>query len=158
MAKPLTPYQQKKSAQAWASQIHNNRHLQEEVAQADAHQLTTLLYTAILSHLKDSLSALNRQDNSAKNNWLDKALAGINELRVTLRHDLDPELAANLSDLYAYCGSLISQAKAKADSSPILEVIKLLAPIKAAWEQIAPEARQFREDLLKQQQAAGTTK
>lgn len=157
MAKPLTPYQQKKFANAWASQVKNNRHLQEEVAQADAHKLTTLLFTAILSHLKDSLSALNRQDASA-NTWLNKALAGINELRVTLRHDLDPELAANLSSLYDYCGVLISQAKAKVSQEPVLEIIKLLAPIKEAWEQIAPEAKQFREDLAAQQQEMSSEK
>lgn len=150
MVKPLTPYQLKKSAQVWASQVKNNRHLEVEVEQADAHQLTSMLYKAILAHLQDGLSALGREDNSAKNKWLDKALAGLNELRVTLRHDLNPELAANLTGLYSYCGQLIGQAKVKADEELIIEAINLLTPIKEAWEEISQEAKQFRTELAQQ--------
>lgn len=150
MARPLTPYQLKKSAQVWASQIQNNRHLEIEVEQADAHQLTNMLYKAILAHLQDGLSALNREDNAAKNKWLDKALAGLNELRVTLRHDLNPELAANLTGLYSYCGQLISQAKVKTNEEPLIEAINLLTPIKEAWEEISQEAKQFRAELTQQ--------
>ncbi len=34
---------------------------------------------------------------------------------------------------------------------PVFEAIHLLTPIKEAWESIADEARQFREDLAKHQ-------
>ena len=151
MVRRLTPYQVKKSAQAWASQVNHNRHLEAEVEDADAHKLTQLLYTAILSHLNDGVSAIDRKDDLSKNKWLGKAQAGLNELRVTLRHDIEPELAANLDNLYEYCGRLISQAKASNSDKPVFEAINLLAPIKEAWEDIADEARQFREDLAKQQ-------
>ncbi|WP_027849354.1 flagellar export chaperone FliS [Marinospirillum minutulum] len=151
MVRRLTPYQVKKSAQAWASQVNNNRHLEAEVEDADAHKLTQLLYTAILSHLNDGVSAIDRKDDTSKNKWLGKAQAGLNELRVTLRHDIEPELAANLDNLYEYCGRLISQAKASNLDTPIFEAIHLLTPIKEAWESIADEARQFREDLAKHQ-------
>lgn len=151
MVRRLTPYQMKKSAQAWASQVNNNRHLEAEVEDADAHKLTQLLYTAIISHLNDGVSAIDRKDNTSKNKWLEKAQAGLNELRITLRHDLEPELAANLDNLYEYCGRLISQAKASNLDVPIFEAINLLTPIKEAWVNITAEARQFREDLAKQQ-------
>lgn len=151
MVRRLTPYQMKKSAQAWASQVNNNRHLETEVEEADAHKLTQLLYTAIISHLNDGVSAIDRKDNASKNKWLNKAQSGLNELRVTLRHDIAPELAANLDNLYEYCGRLVSQAKASNSDTPIFEAINLLTPIKEAWESIADEARKFREDLAKQQ-------
>ena len=151
MVRRLTPYQMKKSAQAWASQVNNNRHLEAEVEDADAHKLTQLLYTAIISHLNDGVSAIDRKDNASKNKWLEKSQAGLNELRVTLRHDLDPELASNLDNLYEYCGRLIGQAKASNSDAPIFEAINLLTPIKEAWESIAGDARKFREDLAKQQ-------
>ncbi|GLR63034.1 flagellar export chaperone FliS [Marinospirillum insulare] len=153
MVRRLTPYQMKKSAQAWASQVNNNRHLEAEIEDADAHKLTQLLYTAILSHLNDGISAIDRKDDTSKNKWLGKAQAGLNELRITLRHDIEPELAANLDNLYEYSGRLISQAKASNSDAPIFEAINLLTPIKEAWETIADEARQFREELAKHQQA-----
>lgn len=151
MVRRLTPYQIKKSAQAWASQVNHNRHLETEVEEADAHKLTQLLYIAILSHLNDGVSAIDRKDNASKNKWLDKAQSGLNELRITLRHDIAPELATNLDNLYEYSGRLISQAKASNSDAPVFEAINLLTPIKEAWESIADEARQFRADLTKQQ-------
>lgn len=151
MVRRLTPYQMKKSAQAWAEQVNHNRHLEAEVEDADAHKLTQLLYTAIISHLNDGVSAIDRKDNASKNKWLEKAQAGLNELRFTLRHDLEPELAANLDNLYEYCGRLVTQAKASNSDAPVFEVINLLTPIIEAWESIADEARQFREDLVKYQ-------
>lgn len=151
MAKRLTPYQMKKSAQAWAAQVNNNQHLALEVEEADQHKLTQLLYTAIISHLNDGVSALDRQDDASKNKWLNKAQAGINELRVTLRHDLAPELATNLDNLYEYIGRLISQAKASNSDTPVFEAINLLTPIQEAWASIGEEARQYRADLLQQQ-------
>lgn len=151
MVRSLTPYQMKKSAQAWASQVNNNRHLEQEVADADPHKLTHMLYTAILSHLNDGVSALDRQDEASKNKWLGKAQAGINQLRVTLRHDLDSELSANLDNLYEYIGRLISQAKASNSDTPLFEAINLLTPIEEAWASITTEAREFRSDLIEQQ-------
>lgn len=144
-----TPYQMQKSAEAWASQVNNNRHLQTEVQEADAHKLTLMLYTAIISHLNDAVSAIGRKDEPSKNKWLQKAHAGVNELRATLRHDIEPELAANLDNLYEYSGRLISRAKASSKADPVIEVINLLTPIKEAWGSIADEARKFREDLVK---------
>lgn len=151
MVRRLTPYQMKKSAAAWAAQVNNNRHLETEVQEADAHKLTQMLYTAILSHLQDGIRAIERQDDLSKNKWLNKAQAGINELRVTLRHDIDPEFSGNLDSLYEYCGRQLGKAKAGRDTEPLLEVINLLQPIKEAWENVADEARKFREDLAQYQ-------
>lgn len=154
MTRPLTPYQRKKFANAWASQVHNNRHLETEVEQADAHQLTTMLFGGILNHLKDALSAATRQDVASKNQRLDKALTCVNQLRLTLRHDLNPELTSNLRRLYDYCGQLLSQAKAKVElTQPIVDVIELISPLKEAWEQITPEVRQFREEIATSEEA-----
>lgn len=154
MAKPLTPYQRKKFANAWASQVHNNRHLETEIEQADAHQLTTMLFGGILNHLKDALSAATRQDLASKNLRLDKALTCVNQLRLTLRHDLNPELTSNLKRLYDYCGQLLSQAKAKVElTQPILDVIELISPLKEAWEEITPEVRKFREEIASSEEA-----
>lgn len=145
----LTPYQMQKSAQAWASQVNNNRHLETEVQEADAHKLTQMLYSAIISHLSDGMRAIERKDETSKNKWLSKAQAGINELRLTLRHDIEPELSSNLDNLYEYCGRQISKAKASNKTDPVIETINLLTPIKEAWESVADEARKFREDLSK---------
>ncbi|MFK7160452.1 flagellar export chaperone FliS [Marinospirillum sp. MEB164] len=148
-----TPYQMQKSAEAWASQVHNNRHLEAEVEEADAHKLTLLLYTAILAHMKDALSAMQRDDQVAKVKWVNKAQTGINELRVTLRHDIEPEISMTLDSLYDYLGRQLAKAKAAKDAAPlVLECIRLLAPIKEAWEQVMDEARQFRAELATYQQ------
>lgn len=151
MVRRMTPYQMKKSAEAWASQVNNNRHLETEVQEADAHKLTLMLYTAIISHMNDGIRAIERNDDLSKNKCLNKVQAGINELRVTLRHDIDAEFSANLDNLYEYCGRQLGKAKAANDTVLITEVINLLTPIRDAWATSTTEARKFREDLAEYQ-------
>ncbi|WP_114418128.1 flagellar export chaperone FliS [Marinospirillum perlucidum] len=147
MARRLTPYQMKKSAQAWADQVNNNRHLEVEVQEADAHKRTSMLYKALLSHLQDSISALSRNDQVSAGKWLNKSQSCLNELRVTLRHDIEPEISRNLDSLYEYCGRLLAKAKATRNPEPVEEAVKLLTPIQEAWDQVHSEAMKFREDL-----------
>ncbi|WP_404417379.1 flagellar export chaperone FliS [Marinospirillum sp.] len=147
MVRRLTPYQMKKSAEAWASQVNNNRHLEIEVQEADAHQLTSMLYKALISHLQDGIRALERQDDISKNKWLSKSQTCLTELRATLRHDIEPDFAANLDNLYEYCGRQLGKAKASNKTEPVEECIRLLTPIQEAWDQVHQEAIKFREDL-----------
>ncbi|SFC14420.1 protein FliS [Marinospirillum celere] len=153
MPRPMTPYQMKKSAQAWASQVNNNRHLEMEVAEADAHQRTSMLYKAMISHMQDGIRALERQDEVSKNKWLTKAHTCFNELRASLRHDIEPEFAANLDNLYEYCGRQLAKARVANKVELVEECINLLTPIQEAWDQVHDEAMKFREDLAEYQKS-----
>lgn len=159
MRRPQTPYQMKKSAAAWASQVNHNQHLESEVQQADAHQLITLLYKATLSHLEDAQRGCTRLDAASRAKWLNKAQACISELRISLRHDLDAEFAATLDSLYDYAGRQLGNAKIQAATQAgfektqalVSEVIELLRPVAEAWQEVHPEAIKFREDLAEYQ-------
>ena len=151
MKRPLTPYQMKQSAQAWASQVSHNRHLEVEVAEADAHQRTSMLYKAMISHMQDGIRALERKDDASKNKWLTKAQTCFNQLRATLRHDINPEFAANLDSLYDYCARQLAKARVSNKVELVEECINLLTPIQEAWDQVHDEAMKFREDLAEYQ-------
>lgn len=159
MRRPQTPYQMKKSAAAWASQVNHNQHLESEVQQADAHQLISLLYKATLSHLEDTLRGCARQDAASRAKWLNKAQACISELRISLRHDLDAEIAGTLDSLYEYSGRQLVKAKIQAATDAgfaktqelVNEVLELLKPVAEAWQEAHPEAMKFREDLAEYQ-------
>lgn len=154
-----TPYQMKKSAAAWASQVNNNQHLQSEVQAADAHQLIGMLFKATLSHLEDAHRGSERQDAASRTKWLNKSIACLSELRISLRHDLAPELSANLDNLYEYSARLLGRAKVQATNEKgfaatrglIKEVQELLTPLQEAWDQVHQEALKFREDLAEYQ-------
>lgn len=150
MRKATTLRQQQLAAQMYSSQISNNKHLQTEVEEADPHKLIEMLFSAIVSHMQDGISAIERDDSASMNKWLTKAQAGVNELRISLRHDLDPEMAANLDNLYEYIGRQLGSAKAGKETALVEECIQLITPVKDAWTEIGPEARQFREDLERQ--------
>ncbi len=159
MRRRQTPYQMKKSAAAWASQVNNNQHLQTEVQSADAHQLISMLYKALFSHLDDAFRGCERQDSASKTRWLNKSIACLSELRISLRPDLDAELFTNLDNLYEYSGRLLGKAKIQAETPEgfqqtqalIQEVQALLRPVKEAWEEVYDEALKFREDLAEYQ-------
>lgn len=159
-----TPYQMKKSAENWASQVHRNQHLETEVNEATPHRLIQMLFNALLSHLENAQRGLERGDATSKATWLNKAQKCIGEARASLRFDLYPELAANLFDLYDYCERLLVQAKLKPlNPSSNLEAIALvketaalLKPIQEAWFETAAEAEAFRTDLIEKQRAAAS--
>ena len=159
MRRPQTPYQLKKSAAAWASQVNNNQHLQSEVQSADSHQLIAMLFKATLSHLEDAKRGSERQDAASKTKWLNKSISCISELRISLRHDIDPDFATNLDNLYDYSARQLAKAKIQPETSKgfvatqtlITEVLELLSPIQEAWDQVHQEATKFREDLAEYQ-------
>ncbi len=160
MKRRQTPYQMQKSAAAWASQVNNNRHLEQEVNEADGHKLIQMLYAALISHLDNAGRGLARGDGVSKTKWLSKAQACISEARASLRHDLSPEFAAVMFSLYEYAEQLLVKANLKPVTPSgnkqaialVAECYKLLKPLKEAWDETAEEARAFRVDLHERQQ------
>lgn len=160
MKRRQTPYQMQKSAAAWAAQVNNNRHLEVEVAEADSHKLIQMLFAALVSHLENAERGLLRSDFASKTKWLSKSQACISEARGALRHDVNPELSANLFSLYEYAEQLIIKAKLKPLTDEgnkegialVIECRDLMLPLKEAWDETAEEARTFRAELLEKQQ------
>jgi len=104
---------------------------------ADPHQLVSLLFEALLRHLKTAQGALDRNDVAAKGETLGKALRIIEEgLKAGLNVREGGEIAANLYQLYSYAVVRLTHANLRNDRVALQEVIDLLEPVAQSWQQI----------------------
>lgn len=111
------------------------------VAAADPHRLILMLMDGALERIAAARGCIERQDIVEKARLLNRAVAIIGELNGSLDLKVGGEIAANLSDLYAYMSR--SLLKANVENSVMLldEVSRLLREIRDAWAAIAPKVQ-----------------
>lgn len=107
---------------------------------ADPHRLVTLLMDGALERLASARGALEHGDTEAKNRLIHRAVAIVDELRASLNLQAGGQVAANLADLYEYCGRQLVRANLENRGELLDEVGNLLREIRGAWVQI-PAAR-----------------
>jgi flagellar protein FliS len=111
------------------------------VAGADAHQLVSLLFDALLQSLGAARLSLQAGDIPGKGRALGRACRLIEEgLKAGLNDAKGGELASNLRSLYDYCTVVLTEANLKSDVRKVEEVIGLMQPMADAWKQIKGDA------------------
>ena len=76
---------------------------------------------------------------TTKNKNTIKAIRILTELMISLNMEEGQEVALNLSLLYEYIAKRLLQAGRDMATGPYDEAIKLLSPLKEAWEAIASQ-------------------
>jgi flagellar secretion chaperone FliS len=107
---------------------------QEMQVQTTPGRLVVMLYDGALRFLHLGLDALQRGDRQAQGLNLGKAQNILVELMNTLDKSAGP-LADNLEALYRYCLKRLLIAHAEDRGEDIEEVMRLLLPLRDAWEQ-----------------------
>jgi len=107
---------------------------QEMQVQTTPGRLVVMLYDGAVRFLHLGLGALRRGDREAQGLNLGKA----QNILVELLNTLDKRaggLADNLESLYRYCLKQLLIANAEDRGENVEEVIRLLCPLRDAWEQ-----------------------
>jgi flagellar secretion chaperone FliS len=107
---------------------------QEMQVQTTPGRLVVMLYDGALRFLHMGLDALERGDREAQGVNLGKAQNIVCELLNTLDLRMG-DLAGNLASLYRYCLQRLLIANAENRGEYVQEVIRLLSPLREAWEQ-----------------------
>jgi flagellar protein FliS len=107
---------------------------QEMQVQTTPGRLVVMLYDGALRFLHVGLDALQRGDRPAQGLNLGKAQNILVELMNTLDKSAG-ELAYNLESLYRYCLKRLLIANAEDRGECVEEVIRLMLPLRDAWEQ-----------------------
>jgi len=110
---------------------------QSSVTLASPEALIVLLYTELLCCLAAAREALLLEDWHTKNKNTAKAVRIITELMLSLNMEKGEEIALNLVALYVHISKRLLQTHTDSDTAPFDEAIRLLAPLKEAWETIA---------------------
>jgi flagellar protein FliS len=107
------------------------------VTSAPPETLVVLLYSELLCCLISAREACRRNDAITKNKNTIKAIRILTELMISLNMEEGQEVALNLSLLYEYISKKLLQAGRDMATAPYDEAIKLLSPLKEAWESVA---------------------
>jgi flagellar secretion chaperone FliS len=107
---------------------------------ASPHRLIQMLLNGALDRLAQARGAMQREDVAQKGLLLGKAVSILGGLQASLDKSVDPEMTANLDSLYDYMQRRLLEANLRNDVTLVDEVTDLLQTIKAAWDEIAPQA------------------
>ncbi|MDT7524360.1 flagellar export chaperone FliS [Rhodoferax sp. TBRC 17198] len=103
----------------------------------DQHKLAALLFEGVLNSIAVARGAMARGDVLTKVNAVTKAIRILEEGLSTALDRVDGgELAANLSDLYAYCVRQLTLANVRNDDALMAEVSDLIQPIAKGWNEM----------------------
>ena len=114
-------------------------------AEAEPHQLISMLMEGALDRLLSARGCIERGDVVTKAGLLHRVGAIIDELRCSLDHTAGGTVAANLDRLYEYMMRRVLAANLKNDVAAIDEVLKLLRQIRDSWNAIPLQHRSSRK-------------
>ncbi len=100
-------------------------------------ELVVLLYDGLVRFLTEGRDAIARRDLYAKRTAIARGLAILGHLQSTVDREKGGEIAKQLAPLYAYISRRIVDANVKMDVEPLDEALRLIAPLREAWTEIA---------------------
>ncbi len=115
---------------------YKRTNLEAEIAVASPHRIISMLYAGLIERLAQAKGAIERKDYEYKADRLSKAKGIIGGLQSSLDRSYSPELYDRMYGLYNFMNRLLDQAAVSMDTAPIDEVVKLILPIKTAWDNI----------------------
>ena len=118
----------------------------EQAMTSDPATLVAMLYDKAVSCLRAAVQAIhsNEIETCWKNNH--RAQEIINHLFLTLDLEKGGEVASNLEALYGYMLLRLPDVDVNNDARVAEEVIELLEPLRASWNELAASSAGFKTD------------
>lgn len=117
-----------------------NAYKQNSVTTASPGELTLMLYNGCIKFVHQAKKAIEVKDIEARNKYVQKAQAILNELMSTL--NMDVALSKDMYNLYEYMYRQLTQANINNDVSILEEVEGLATDFRDTWKQVIQMNRQ----------------
>jgi flagellar protein FliS len=125
----------------YGANVYAQMGLETGVVAASPNQLIIMLYDGAISACRNAVTHMQNKDIEHKGEMISKAVLIIESgLRLSLDSKAGGEIAISLDALYLYMTKRLTLANIKNQPELIVEVIKLLQDLKAAWEAIEAKA------------------
>ena len=112
---------------------YKNIDLQARIEGASPYELILLLLQGARSHIASSINHIKHQQLSQKGERISKTISILDELRSALNHEIDPEMTANLDQLYDYIQRILFKANLDNNIDLLQEANSLLEQVHTAW-------------------------
>lgn len=103
-------------------------------------ELLLALYDGLFRFLNGARHCLAHGEPTKAREFLCKAHAIVSELYLALDHKVEPQLCANLASVYDFAMTRLTDANRLAKIECVDEVIRVLTPLREAWQEAVPEA------------------
>lgn len=121
-------------------------------------RLVVALYEGALEATRNAGRCLEKGDIWGRSKAVNKALALLTELLVSLDYEKGGEISLSLKRLYGYMQTRLIEAHARQTVEPFHEVEKLLGTLKEGWsvasESLPSEEHEMRESALNEEAQA----
>ena len=110
-----------------------NKYKQASVTSASREKLLLMLYEAAIRFTKKAQVAMEENDIAERGINIGRAFDIIIELNSTLNHEVAPELASNLEQLYMFITEQYTKANAQNDKEALVNALKILEVLHKGW-------------------------
>lgn len=118
---------------------YNRTKLEAELLVASPYRVTQMLFEGLIERLNQAKGYIESGDNAQKAKFISKAIGIINGLQGSVDPSYDPELGERIIGLYEYMKNRCNDANSNNSVEALDEVIRLITPIKEAWDNIPDE-------------------
>jgi len=118
----------------------------DEVLTAQPVKLIQLLYRGALDSITAARRHLKMGDIRARSRAINKTMAIVTELSLSLDHNVGGDLSKNLARLYAYTQNLLIRANVEQSDPPLAEAEHLLSTLLDGWQNCTVPENQSSED------------
>lgn len=108
-------------------------------------EILLALYSGLFRFLKGARTSIEQGDRQAASKLLNRAHAIISELYIALDRESAPELCEQLAGVYDFCMDRVARANASGDIALVDEVVRVMTPLKEAWEVAVPQTHGERQ-------------
>ena len=109
----------------------------QELMSASPARLVVMLYDRAIYCLNDAIKAIEAGDIERRWKSTKNANEIITHLAMTLNFEQGGQIALNLNDLYRFMLRTLVNVDVRNDPQPARDVIKLIEPLRASWDQLA---------------------
>ncbi|MEW6057368.1 MAG: flagellar export chaperone FliS [Bdellovibrionota bacterium] len=110
-----------------------NKYKQTSVTTANRGQILLMLYEGAMKFCRQAIDAINTKNLSDKGKYILKVQDILNELSVTLDHNVGGEISKELERLYNYMVDQITESNIKNDTKGLEQTLKLLNTLYEGW-------------------------
>lgn len=103
-------------------------------------ELLLALYDGLFRFLNGARACFEAKQDGRAREQISKAHAIVSELLLALDYNASPELCANLAALYDFVLFRLSEANRHRDVNAIDDAIRVLVPLREAWQLAVPAA------------------
>lgn len=120
---------------------YNRTKLEAEILVASPHRITQMLFEGLIERLNQAKGYIEIGDFAKKAEFISKAMGILNGLQGAVDTSYDEELGNRIIGLYDYMKERLNDANTSNSTEPIDEIIRLITPIKEAWDNIPDDIK-----------------